>query len=107
MEAFLGLGSIRDGLTFRANVASKVRNKGTEFADKLPCFLEKKRRKCSQTSQRAEHKHIIALYNSLDAPNPLSAVRSTVRRLSRPTFVKKGIVPEIAKGLGDAATVTP
>ncbi|MDR0711600.1 MAG: MFS transporter [Prevotellaceae bacterium] len=33
--------------------------------------------------------------------------RPVVRRLSRPTFVKKGIVPEIAKGLGDAATVTP
>jgi MFS family permease len=33
--------------------------------------------------------------------------RPVVRRLSRPAFVKKGIVPEIAKGLGDAATVTP
>lgn len=28
--------------------------------------------------------------------------RPVVRRLSRPAFVKKGIVPEIAKGLGDA-----
>jgi MFS family permease len=32
--------------------------------------------------------------------------RPTVRRLSRPTFVKKGIVPEIAHGLGEAAKVT-